>query len=327
MLQHPSFDLSRAIVRTVLVLLAGPLLAILLPGQAEANVVCLIDNAELEFGTSPTGTGTIDYTCTNYSYTPRSFALCVGLGNPSWPGTPQQPVLRSGNRFAGYQVFEDPALSQRWTAQRPLTKLISMPAGMASSVSGSFQFYGAIASGQTPVPDTYSAFFYNTVLGTPDNGGQCRTSGNTGFSFSAQQFTLSLGAQIANACRIVATGNADLGSVSAARGPVFGTGSIAVNCPSGTSFNIGLEPSNGHQAGFGDMSGSPGNSDTVPYQLRSGSSTGPIWGATASSTNVGNGVSGTGNGNTQDYSVYVTVPDTDVTPDSYSDTVRVTVHF
>ena len=327
MLQRSSCDLSRAISRMVLVLLAVPLLTMLLPGEAEANVVCLIDNAELEFGTSSTGTGTIDYTCTNYSYTPRSFTLCVGLGNPSWPGTPQQPVLRAGNRYAGYQVFEDPALSQRWTAQRPLTRLMSMPAGMASSVSGSFQFYGAIAPGQTPAPGIYGAFFYNMVLGTPDNGGQCRTSGNTVFSFSAQQFTLRLGAQIANECRIVATGSADLGSVATATGPVSGVGSIAVNCPTGTPYNIGLEPSNGYQAGFGEMSGGPGNPDIVPYQLRSASSTGPVWGATANATNVGNGVSGTGSGNNQDFPVYITVPGTDVTPDRYSDTVRVTVHF
>lgn len=327
MLPCTSSDLSHAIVRQLFFLLAVPLLAMLLPDEAEANVVCLIDNAELDFGTSATGTGTINYTCTNYSYTPRSFTLCVDLGNPSWPGNPQQPALRSGNRFAEYHVYEDAALSQRWTAQRPLTKLVSMPAGMASSVSGSFQFYGAITAGQAAVPGNYSAFFYNTVLGTTNNGGQCRTGGNIGFSFSAQQFTLSIRAQIANECRIVATGNANLGSVSAAAGPVSGIGSISVNCPSGTPFNIGLEPSNGHPAGFGDMSGSPGNSDTVSYQLRTGSSTGQVWGATASATNVGNGVSGTGNGNTQDYSVYVTVPDTDVTPDSYSDTVRVTVHF
>lgn len=327
MLQRPYSDLSHSIVRLLFILLAVPLLAMLLPDEARANVVCLIDNAELDFGTSTTGTGTIDYTCTNYSYTPRSFTLCVDLGNPSWPGNPQQPVLRSGNRFGDYHVFEDAALSQRWTAQRPLTKFVSMPAGMASSVSGSFQFYGAISAGQAPVPGNYSAFFYNTVLGTPNNGGQCRTWGNIGFSFSAQQFTLSIQAQIVNECRIVATGNANLGSVTAATGPVAGVGSISVNCPNGTPYNIGLEPSNGHPAGFGDMSGSPGNSDTVPYQLRTGSSTGPVWGATASATNVGNGVSGTGSGNTQDYSVYVTVPDTDATPDSYSDTVRVMVHF
>ena len=324
---YPPPKVLSAILKLVLLVLAAPLVLLLIPSDAKANVVCLIDNAEMDFGTSSVGAGTIDYTCTNYSFSPRNFTLCVDLGNPSWPGNRRQPELRSGNNFVDYQVFEDAGLSQVWTAQDSLTKTVSMPPGMASRVSGSFQFYGAIASGQSPRPGNYQAFFYNMVLGTPNNGGQCKTSGIGGSAFSAQQFTLDVRANIVNDCRIVATGDADLGSVSAGAGAVAGVASISVNCPTGTAYNIGLQPSNGSSAGTGLMTGTHGNSDTLVYQLRTQGQTGPVWGNTASISSQGNGVSGTGNGSDQQYPVYVTVPYTDVAPDTYRDTVRVTVHF
>ena len=71
-----------------------------------------------------------------------------------------------------------------------------------------------------------------------------------------------------------------------------------------------------------------GNTDSVPYQLRSAPGmTGTIWGNTATSSSVGNGVSGGGNGTAQSITVYATTPSANFTPDSYADTVTVTVNY
>ncbi|MFD2431947.1 hypothetical protein ACFSUK_35435 [Sphingobium scionense] len=65
----------------------------------------------------------------------------------------------------------------------------------------------------------------------------------------------------------------------------------------------------------------------TPYQLRSISASGPIWGNSATETSVGNGVGGAGSGNPDSHSVFVVLPDADFRPDSYADTVTVNVHY
>ena len=76
------------------------------------------------------------------------------------------------------------------------------------------------------------------------------------------------------------------------------------------------------------MSGTGGNLDKVPYQLRSTAGiNGTIWGNTATSTTVGNGVADFGTGSNKSHTVFVTVPSVDVRPDNYSDTVTINVNY
>ncbi|EHM50875.1 spore Coat Protein U domain protein [Yokenella regensburgei ATCC 43003] len=69
------------------------------------------------------------------------------------------------------------------------------------------------------------------------------------------------------------------------------------------------------------------NTDKIPYQLNQTSATGPVWGNTATTSAVGNGVAGTGTGLAQTITVYATVANADFTPDSYADTVTVNVNY
>lgn len=301
--------------------------AVLISQDAKANVVCLIDNAELDFGTSMTGTGTINFTCTNYRSEPQNFDVCIALGFASWPGTAQQPAfpLAWPNKL-DFNVYRDAALSQVWTEGLPFVRPVSIAGGIGTPITASIQFYGRIAPGQSPPPGNLTAAFYNNIIGYPTgNSGSCQTWQAP--YFSGQQFTISVDATISNDCTVRALANADLGTVAPSASPVLGSTAISVNCPMGTPYNIGLLPSNGNNVGSGTMSGTGGNPDQVPYQLHSGSHSGPIWGNTASVSEVGNGQSGVGNGSDQNYPVYVTVPNSDFTPDNYSDTVRVTVHY
>lgn len=313
------------LLRLALLLIAAPAATALAPQDARANIVCAVVNQGLAFGTSATGTGTINYSCTGYESSSTTFSLCIGLGTPSWPGTASQPIMLRGTNQLNYQVYRDAALTQVWTASQPLSKSVTVGAGIGTTITGSFQFYGRITSGQTAPAGAYVAFFYNTKIGSlPGNSSNCNTNRS---NISGLDFTLSITATLSNACTVDALANADLGNVVAGATAPAGSSTIRVRCPSGTAYNIGVLPSNNNTAGAGVMSGSGGNPDTIAYQLRRTSSTGPIWGNTATTASAGNGVGGTGNGSDQDYTVYATVPNSNYRPDTYADTVRVTVNY
>lgn len=140
---------------------------------------------------------------------------------------------------------------------------------------------------------------------------------------------------ILKACTVTAgTGsNISLGSVNATATGTSGSNTISVNCSKTTPYYIGLAPSTangGGTTGAGSMSStlnSATNTDKVPYQLNQTSATGAVWGNTATTTTVGNGVASTGTGAAQSFTVYATAASANYTPDSYADTVTVTVNY
>ena len=135
---------------------------------------------------------------------------------------------------------------------------------------------------------------------------------------------------IQKACTVTAGAASDvsLGTVAATATDVTGNNTITVNCSKTTPYYIGLAPSNASTDGAGEMRGTGANADKVPYQLRSTAGTsGTIWGNTATTSSVGNGVTGTGTGANQTHTVYVTAPSANYTPDNYADTVTVNVNY
>lgn len=136
--------------------------------------------------------------------------------------------------------------------------------------------------------------------------------------------------EITASCSVTAGGasDIDLGSVASTATDLSGSSDITVNCSNTTPYFVGLAPSSGATDGAGELSPAGSSPDTVPYQLRSASgSSGAIWGDTATSSAVGNGVAGTGNGADQTLTVYVTAASANYAPDTYSDTVTVTVNY
>ncbi|AGB76677.1 putative secreted protein [Enterobacteriaceae bacterium strain FGI 57] len=140
---------------------------------------------------------------------------------------------------------------------------------------------------------------------------------------------------ILKSCSVTAgaSSNINLGSVNASATNTSGNSTISVNCSKTTPYFIGLAPSTangGGTSGAGAMSSVANgatNTDKVPYQLNQTSATGPVWGNTATTTTVGNGVAGTGTGVAQTYTVYATAASANFTPDSYADTVTVNVNY
>lgn len=321
---------------------------IALPGRAHANVVCSPTISPLNFGTvtvntssGAAATGTIGYTCTNHNRAPAPVNLCLDIGNPSYPGTAAQPLMQYSASTLAFQLDVDPALTRIWARTvQPLQTQFTIPGATGNgggnngngngnqpgTITGSFTFYGLIQANQPgAVAGTYNASFYNTLLGFISSaGGNCQS--NVG-DYSGQDFSLNVTATVGNAC-VVSASPLNLGTVNRSTGSAASSSSIVVKCPNRTPYNVGLLPSNGDVNGAGVMSGTGGNTDKVPYQLRSAAgANGPVWGNTVTSTSTGNGVSGIGSGSDQSLTVYATVNNTNFNADTYIDTVRVFVYY
>ena len=294
------------------------------PSQAKANVSCGASGG-IAFGTNLTMTGTIDYSCTNFGSSTVSFTLCSTRGPASYPGTDAQPLMTSGSSQLKFNLYTTAARTQVWSGTTVISKSLSIAAGATSS--GTLPFYGTIPSGQSPPPTAgdYQTWFHNTVVGSLVSG-TCQASAT---NFAGVQISLTVTATVVNACTVTAGSgsNINFGIVAYTATNRSGSSQISVNCPSGTVYRIGLAPSNGSTTGAGQMSGTGANVAKIPYQLRSASAAGPVWGNTATPTSTGNGVAGTGTGAAQSIPVYATMPSANYPPDTYSDTVTVTVNY
>lgn len=141
--------------------------------------------------------------------------------------------------------------------------------------------------------------------------------------------------EIQKTCSVTAGAgsNIDVGTIASTAVNSTGSNDISVTCTTGTPYYIGLAPSaanGGDTAGSGAMASTSGagNTDLVPYQLQQDAGAGgTIWGSTATTTDAGNGVAGTGTGGAQSHTVHALVPSANYTADSYADTVTVTVNY
>ncbi|MEO7553748.1 MAG: spore coat protein U domain-containing protein [Alteraurantiacibacter sp.] len=142
--------------------------------------------------------------------------------------------------------------------------------------------------------------------------------------------TFDVSMTITAACSVTAgsASDIDLGTVASTATDLGDSSNITVKCSNTVPYYVGMAPSSGATSGAGSLSPSGSSPDTVPYQLRSSAGTsGAVWGNTATTTAVGNGVAGTGNGSDQTLTAYVTAPSANYAPDTYSDTVTVTVNY
>jgi len=108
---------------------------------------------------------------------------------------------------------------------------------------------------------------------------------------------------------------------------------INVTCSKGTPYIVGLATSDGN-AGTGHMAGTGSNTDEVPYSLFQDSAYSVVWGNTGTAVATpGNdylstgSTAGDGTGLAQTIPVYAQVTDPNFTPDTYTDTVTVSVTF
>ncbi len=325
-------------------------------GRAHAAVSCTATMSDVDFGSSVdlvagvglTANGTLSYTCTNDASSATFASVCfnVGDGNEGL-GNFNPRLMKSGSNPLQFQLYQSPG-STIWgwkgnpTVPSPFTANLTIPkrvSGVNGSISGSTIMQGQLLLGQGAAPaGSYQDFF--SAAGGHTNiswtNGSSAPSGCSGTSSGNFPFTVK--AVVIKSCTVTAgaASNIQLGAASGVDSTatnITGSSSISVTCTGATPYFIGLAPSNNSTTGAGIMAAMnvapvTGNTDTVPYQLRSTTGMGgSIWGNTATATAVGNGVAGTGTGLAQTIPVYATTPSANFTPDSYQDTVTVNVRY
>ncbi|WP_171996357.1 spore coat U domain-containing protein [Psychrobacter sp. DAB_AL43B] len=292
-------------------------------------------------------TGTLNYSCTNSGETAGFVSVCLATDGGQYDNT-----------AVGGRYMERPGSWFESNASRRLNFTMTLPGGTLWSTrgrNGSEYNSGSLAIGaQSTVTGSVPI---NISMKTGNNratqGAYINDFGNgnhTALTFKTSaispaptdctasagdqdtvRFPFKVQAAVLPSCTITATSNVNLGPRSASETNITGSNSsaITVNCTNGGSYYIGLKPSNNDQNGEGVMSGlTTGNTDKVPYQLRSTSGiAGKVWGNTATSTAVGNGVADFGTGSNKTHEVFVTVPNADFKPDNYSDTVTIHVNY
>lgn len=334
----------------VLLLMAG---CLGLPRAAQAQSVSCANPTinNVQFGTVDFTTGTVNingsvsWSCTSTGIlglllSPQaSITMCLNL-NTGTGGTQANPrLLSNGSNTLQYQLYSNASDSVVWgstatpATPTPLTIDVNIPAGLilSTTVSGQTPFYAQLPGGQSTAPvGTYNSTLAVTVNGsyTTNTGVQPSTCTSGPNTLNAGSASFMTSATIQKACTVSAN-NVNLGAVPFNAVNTTGSNTLNVTCSNGTPYYVGLAPSNGSTTGAGLMKGTIGsNTDKVPYQLSSTPGpSGTIWGNTATSTTVGNGISGTGTGLAKSPTVYATAPSANYTPDSYSDTVTVNVNY
>ena len=317
--------------------------------KVHAAVSCTATMTDVNFGSVDliagvglTSSGTLNYTCTNDATSVTNVRVCFNIGDGDQSlGFFNPRRMKNGADILQFQIFHT-AGSIIWgstgngTVPLPFTANFSIPkksGGVNGRVSGSTTMTGQLLSGQGAAPvgnyqDFFSAAGGHTSISWSSGGSapvDCTGTSSGSFAFTVKaavtkSCTVSAGA--ASNIQIGPASGVPAGSVSSS-----GTNSIGVTCSGGTPYYIGLSPSNSNTVGAGVMSGTGANTDKVPYQLRSVSTSGPVWGNTATASAVGNGVAGTGTGVAQSVPVFAVAPSANFTPDNYTDIVTVIVNY
>ena len=326
-------------------------LAFLLPvsnTQAALSVTCKASMNTVNFGTitgtnanNASTTGTLNYSCTNTGDTAGYVSVCLAADGGQYDNNAvngrymQRPGISLNNRRRLNFTMKLPG-GQLWSTRGKTgsefnSGLLSIAAN--STVTGSEVISFSMNGGNTRATQgVYTNNFGNgnhtalTFRANENSSGLNCATGDQGLD----RFPFTVQAAIEPSCTITATSDVNLGPRSASETNITGSNSsaITVNCTTGGSYYIGLKPFNNSTTGAGVMSGTGGNLDKVPYQLRSTAGiNGTIWGNTATSTTVGNGVADFGTGSNKSHTVFVTVPSVDVRPDNYSDTVTINVNY
>ena len=286
-------------------------------------------------GLVSTSNPTLSYICTNTSNQRRYVNVCfnINAGTQSSGIDPRNMTNGAGDSLQ-FQLYQNPGNppSNPWGSvtqggpDTPLEVTTSVPGN--GNITGSATVYGYLFPGQTTPPaGSYQDAFTGsqTMISLKSSKNKMPASCGTA---SAGTFPFTVTATIIKSCKVTASPDLNLGSVAATTTNITGNNFINVACTNGTPYYVGLSPSNGGTGGVGLMKGTGSNVDKVPYQLRSTAGLGgTIWGNTATSTIVGNGVAGNGNGTTQPLTVYATVASANYTPDTYTDTVTINVNY
>lgn len=277
------------------------------------------------FSSTTSTSATINYECRGSEGRASTARICHTFGPLN---TDDHKLLGPNNTTLAFDLFSSSSHGAPISKANPLQLTLSSD-GSSTLIKGNITVYAQTLAGQTQLVSgdyTLNNQIYMTVNSVDSSSApnDCLAVTDT----STYAFTYTSQASVDAHCAVTTAGVLDLGRVSASTVPTIGSASnlINVTCTNTTFYNIGLAPSNKDINGQGVMTGTNAE-PTLPYQLQSDAS-GTEWGNNGNTyAALTNGVTGTGDGAAKAHTVYVTVPNTDVTPNTYSDRVTVTVYY
>ena len=197
------------------------------------------------------------------------------------------------------------------------------------SASLDIDVFGRVPAGQN-LPATYAfqSQINNSQIRWAAGRNAYPATCDNGKSTGAATFYMGVNATFSNSCTVSIGQASDLnfGSVDSLTSAVDGTSTIALNCPSNTSWKLGLN--NGQNALSGQRRMAGPTPDFIGYELYSDAGRTKRWGNdTAGGTNTVNG-SGASQTNPTVLTVYGRVPAQAVgAPGNYVDTITVTLTY
>ncbi|MGP4965172.1 Csu type fimbrial protein [Psychrobacter celer] len=325
-------------------------LAFLLPtSNAQAAVNCTAMMASVNLGDitlanadNESITATLKYDCRNTYLFSRNVSICLAVDGGDYDqtdvfprymkNTTPTPSLAFTMKLPNNTIWG----SRNYTGGSEYKTVVNVPGGTTTSFNVPIQI--SLSSG------------YNNISATPGNYTNDFVGGSTAMSYDvgglfggnincsnkslqSNTFPFKVQATVIKDCKVTTASDVNLGSQPANEINIPGNSNIGVTCTKTTPYNIGLAPKTpnpiGNTNGGGFLNGTGGNTDKVPYQLRSAVGTnGKKWGNNGSTIDtLTNGVTGTGSGAEQLNNVYVTVPSADFKPDTYTDTVTIHVNY
>lgn len=331
--------------KSLLRLLAVLLLAVgglfhVAPARAAGITCTSASMGAVSFGTvnplssQATTTATLTYSCKNTDNSTHSARICFSIGEPAGAQTNPRQMSSGGNKL-NFQLYQDSGYTTVWGSQffgsnTPLMVPITLTKG-ASLTNATATLYVQVLNGQTTVvAGSYTDNYQNGDTAITVNDVQSSTPpGSCGGTQAGVYFPFLVSATVQKNCTVAAN-NLTFNAVAAGTATAPGNTTMSIACTVNTPYTVGLLPLNvASTIGAGTMKGGAGgNTNTVQYQLYSNSGLSQVWGNTAAVGSTGNGVAGTGTGSAQALNVYAkTTSSTDVTPDTYTDTVQINVNY
>ncbi|ALF60913.1 hypothetical protein AOC03_12030 (plasmid) [Psychrobacter urativorans] len=321
------------------------LVALWLPSNAQA-LTCKVDSfvspnfepITLANANNASVEQTLTYSCTNTSDVIEWASVCIdvdgGTNKPSQVNPRQMIGLNNSELKLNFNMTLSGMSNATWGKRdvggTEFIDFFSVAPGITTPTIKETIIKTSLLSNTAPTADDYTATFTagNTALTYVTVDSNIDTQQCLSESQNTAPFPFTVQAKVIPSCIINSASDIDLGSKPANLINIKGNSAINVTCTNNATYHIGLSPSNGNEDGAGVMTKNLGDSNGVPYQLRSTSGDGGmIWGNTATSEDVGNGVKGKGSGAPENHNVYVTVPSLDFEPGNYSDTVTINVNY
>lgn len=280
-------------------------------------------------------TATLNYSCTNNVDSGRYASVCLGVDGGDYDSATLNPRYMTGpngSKLAFTMTLSDGSLwgNTSDSIYKPATFFV----GPNATVNGSTVITVSLLANASNTLATQGLhsndFGGNHTTLTYQSHMVAPTSYDCNSGIQAPSpFPFKVQATVVNDCKINTTANILLGNHPASTTQLTRSNNQAIDmtCTNGALYKIGLKPSNNDINGAGMMSSATDNTLKLPYQLQSDASS-TEWGNNGNTyAALTNGVTGTGDGAAKAHTVYVTVPNTDVTPDTYSDRVTVTVYY